>query len=185
MFFACSTTTTKTFRYDPTNQDTVYSVSTKELRCDKIPDSVFQMSNLRRLEIAGEDCDTHQFDKDGHDITQCWMITEIPGEIKKLQKLTTLRLTLNAIKTIPGELTQLKSLKSLDLTDNASLENIDNLTKMQNLESLFLYGCGLTKLPDEIGNLKNLKELGLVGNNLDKAEQLRVRKALPNCNIKF
>ena len=185
IFFACSTTTKKTFQSDPINQDTVYSVSTKQLKSDKIPDSVFQMTNLQRLEIAGEDCDTQQFDKEGANVAQCWMITEIPSQIKNLQKLITLRLTLNAIKTIPNELTELKDLKLLDLTDNAGLENVDNLAKMENIKYLLLYGCGLTKLPDSISNLKNLKELGLVSNNLDNAEKTRLRKVLPNCITKF
>jgi hypothetical protein len=48
-----------------------------------------------------------------------------------------------------------------------------------------LYGCGLAKLPAAIGNLENLNELGLIGNNIDKAEQARIRNALPNCIIKF
>lgn len=184
-FFACSTTTTKSFHGDPINQDTVYSISTKQLKSNKIPDSVFQMTNLRRLEITGEDCDFRQVDKDGHDITQCWMITEIPSKIKNLQKLTTLNLSLNAITTISSELTELKNLKSLSLTDNAGLQDIDNLTRMQSLENLALYGCNLTRMPNDISNLKNLKELGLVGNHFDKAEQARVKRALPRCIIRF
>src|SRR5215204_4446108 len=90
IFISCSTPTSKVSQEDPINQDTVYSGSTRQFRSNKIPDSVFHMTNLRRLEIAGEDCDWRLFDKDGHDITQCWMITEIPAQIKNLQKLTTL-----------------------------------------------------------------------------------------------
>ena len=86
---------------------------------------------------------------------------------------------------MPKEIAQLKQLKLLDLTDNAGLEDVDNLAKMPSLERLLLYGCNLTKLPDNIGDLKNLKELGLVGNNLNKAEQARIRKALPNCDVRF
>ena len=183
-FVACSTTTTKTFQGDPVNQDTAYSASTKQLRSNKIPDSIFHMTNLLKLEISGEDCDTRQFDEKGNDITQCGMINEIPKQIESLKNLTTLRLTLNAIKTIPNELTELKNLKLINLTDNAALEEVDNLAKMQSLKYLLLYGC-LTKLPDNISELKNLRELGLVGNNLDKSEQTRIKKALPNCIVRF
>jgi Leucine-rich repeat (LRR) protein len=177
-FVACSTTTTRTSRLDTVNIDTVYSTSTKQLKSDRIPDSVFQMTNLRHLAISGMDCDNS-------DRTNCWTIKEIPEQIKNLQDLTTLRLTLNAIRTIPNELTELNHLKLVDLTDNTGLSNIDNIAKIKSLESLYLYGCGLTKLPDNISNLKNLKVLGLVGNSLDETEQTGIKKALPNCIIKF
>ena len=56
-FVACSPLITS-FQSDPINQDTVYSISTKQLKSNKIPDTVFKMTNLRRLEITVEDCDT-------------------------------------------------------------------------------------------------------------------------------
>lgn len=175
---ACSTTTAKIYSADNVHSDTTYTASTQQLKSDKIPDSVFQMTELRHLSINGMDCDYG-------DRTNCWKIKEIPSNIKNLKNLTTLRLTLNAIATIPSELSYLNNLTLIDLTDNAGLANINSLTKLPNLQYLYLYGCGLTKLPDNIIELKNLKELGLVGNNLDKTEQARIKKALPNCVIKF
>lgn len=175
---ACSTTTAKFYSTDTAHSDTTYATSTRQLKSDRIPDSVFRMTELRHLSINGMDCDYG-------DRTNCWMIKVIPSDIKNLKNLTTLRLTLNAIKTIPNELADLKNLSLIDLTDNASLTNINSLTKLSNLEYLYLYGCGLTKLPDDISDMQNLKVLGLAGNHLDKVEQTRVKKALPNCDIKF
>ena len=175
---ACSTTAVKLYSADNTHSDTTYTTSTQQLKSDKIPDSVFRLTNLRHLSINGMDCDYG-------DRTNCWMIKEIPSDIKNLKNLTTLRLTLSAITTIPNELSELNNLTLIDLTDNSALTDINSLTKLQNLQDLYLYGCGLTKLPDNIGDLINLKELGLVGNHLDKAEQTRIKKALPKCNIKF
>ena len=175
---ACSTMTAKLYSADNAYSDTTYATSTQQLKSNRIPDSVFQLTELRHLSINGMDCDYG-------DRTNCWMIKEIPTEIKNLKKLTTLRLTLNAVSTIPNELTELNNLTLIDLTDNAGLNNIDNLAKLQSLEYLYLYGCGLTKLPNNIGDLKNLKELGLVGNNLENTERTRIKKALPNCIIKF
>jgi hypothetical protein len=175
---ACSTTTAK-LRYVVTiHSDTIYSVSTLQLKSDKIPDSVFQMTNLRHLAINGMDCDYG-------DRKNCWMITEIPSGIKNLRKLTSLRLTLSVITTIPNDLTELINLTLIDLTDNIALTDIYNLTKLKNLQYLYLYGCGLTKLPDDIGDLTKLKELGLVGNRIDKAERTRIKNALPKCAIEF
>jgi Leucine-rich repeat (LRR) protein len=175
---ACSTTTAKLNHVDTVHSDTTYTTSTQQLKSDRIPDSVFRLTELRHLSINGMDCDYG-------DRTNCWMIKEISADIKNLKSLTTLRLTLNAIKAIPNELAELKNLTLIDLTDNPALTNINCLTQLANLQYLYLYGCGLTKLPDNIGDLKNLKALGLVGNHLDKAEQARIKKALPNCDIKF
>lgn len=158
--------------------DTVYFVSTEELKINKIPDKVLQMTELQNLSIYGMDCDNGNK-------TNCWQIQEISPEIKNLKKLVALQLQLNAIKTIPNELSELRNLTLLDLSDNAGLTNVDIISKVPTLQYLFLYGCSLTKLPDDIGNLKNLKELGLIGNNLNKAEQERIAKELPNCKINF
>ena len=177
-FMACSATTKKAKQVAITNLDTSYSTSTKQLKSNKIPDSVFRMTKLRHLAISGMDCDYG-------DKTNCWDINEIPAGLKNLKDLKTLRLTVDAIASIPLELTELKNLKLFDLSDNAGLTSFDNIAKCQSLEYLYLYGCGLTKLPDNIGDLKNLKELGLVGNNLDNTERTRITKALPNCIIKF
>lgn len=160
------------------NLDTTYYKSTQQLKSNKIPDSVFQMIELRHLAISGMDCDYG-------DHLNCWEINELPPQISNLKKMTTLRLTVNSISKIPVELAALKNLKLIDLSDNAGLVNFGGISQLSSLEYLYLYGCGLTKLPDNIGDFKNLKELGLVGNKLDKTEQARIKNALPNCVIKF
>jgi Leucine-rich repeat (LRR) protein len=160
------------------NTDTLYSVSARDLKSNHIPDSVFEMTHLLNLQIIGMDCDYG-------DHTSCFMIEEIPPQIKKLTALTSLSLTVNAIQALPIEMAELKHLKMLDLTDNAGLSNIDNIEKLDSLEYLQLNGCRLTKLPANIGNLKYLKELALVGNNIDATEQVRIKTALPHCIIQF
>lgn len=177
--FACcftkSTTSNSNYTY---NSDTTYISSTRQLKSDKMPESVFLMKNLRHLSITGMDCDVG-------DHSNCWMLKVLDTKIINLKNLATLSLTLNAIQKIPNELAELKNLKFIDLTDNSGLSNITTLTKIKSLEYLYLYGCGLTKLPDNIGDLTNLKEIGLVGNHIDKTEQGRIKKVLPNCNIIF
>src|SRR5687767_8327656 len=138
-------------------RDTICTTSTYRLKSDKIPDSVFKMKDLMHLSISGMDCDYG-------DDKNCWIIKEIPAEIKNLKNLKTLRLTLNAFRVIPKELAELPNLILLDLTDNAGFTNVEGLSTIQNLQYLYLYGCGLRQLPKNIGDLKNLKELGLVGN---------------------
>jgi hypothetical protein len=164
--------------------DTAYGKTTRELRSNKIPDSVFQMLHLKYLGISGEDCDRRLIDSNGKDVTQCWMINEIPPEIKNLKNLSTIRITLNTIRMLPPEIGELQNLKLIDLTDGG-LSNVDAVTQIAGLEYLYLYGCNIQKLPAEIGKLTHLKELGLVGNHIDEAEQKRIKLALPNCRITF
>ena len=160
------------------NRDTSYQMTTKELKSNQIPDSVFNMQNLRSLSIQGMDCDYGNH-------SDCWMITEIPSGIKNLSALTSLSFTVNAIKKIPEELGLLKHLKSIDLSDNTGLADFNAVTKLDSLESLYLSGCGISKMPDDIGKLKQLKTLGLQGNPIDSLEQIRIKTALPGCNILF
>lgn len=184
VIIVCATATAQV-NHKTASGDTACRISTRQLKANYIPDSVFQMSGLRELIVSGEDCDFVRLDRQGNDISQCWMIREIPKEIKNLTRLTTLRLPQNAVRSIPEELGTLQKLRTLDLTDNSALTDIDNLPKLRSLHYLMLYGCGLSSLPKDIGNLKQLKELGLTGNNLSKAEQARIRKVLPACIIHF
>ncbi len=189
---SCASTTTdkavnqtgfdKQLRTDTT---TIYYSSTAQLKTRHIPDSVFQMTNLRHLSVQGMDCDYREVDDKGNDITKCWMISEIPPQIKNLMQLETLQLNVNAINKIPIELTELKNLKSLVLDDNSGLSDIDHVVKLENLENLSLNGCNISKLPDDIGQLKKLKSLGLAGNNISETEKERIKKALPNCETYF
>ena len=164
---------------------TIYYSSTAQLKSRYIPDSVFQMTNLRHLSIQGMDCDYRQVDEKGNDITNCWMIIEIPPQIKNLKYLETLQLNVNAINKIPFELTELKNLKSLDLTDNSELSDIDNVVNLEKLEILCLNGCNISRMPEKIGQLEKLKSLGLAGNNISETEKERIKRALPNCEIYF
>jgi Leucine-rich repeat (LRR) protein len=177
--FACGADPAELQRQLPINgnTDTVYSTSTRNLKSDQIPDSVFRLSELRHLSISGMDCH--------HSGNDCWMITEIPAQLKNLENLRTLSLTLHAIQKLPGELATLKHLESLELTDNANLSDIDVIARMPSLEYLYLYGCRLQKLPPDLSGLKNLRRLGLTGNNLSDEELNRIRIALPGCEIIF
>lgn len=176
---SCTTASSKSYVPGSSGFDTTFSSSTKQLRSDKIPDSIFQMTHLRHLSISGMDCDYSPH-------PGCLVITKLPEEIKNLKELTSLSLTLSGISVIPDELTELKNLKFIDLSDGSlSNSNLDNLTRIKSLEYLYMHGCGLTKLPADIGNLVKLKELGLSGNSFDKTEQARIKKELPKCIIIF
>lgn len=129
------------------------------------------------------DCDANLVNELGD--TTCWALKAIPIDISKLRNLEILELRVNSIQRVPIEIKALTKLKTLDLTDNPGLEEIENVVELHNLEELILYGCYLTKLPAAIGRLKKLRLLALTGNNIEAGELERLRKILPNCDIKF
>ena len=178
IFNSCDYSKVKTRQTSVLDTMTVYYNTTRELKNNQIPDSVFQMKKLRHLAIQGMECDYG-------DTKNCWAISEIPKQINNLKELETLTLNVNAIKTLPIEIRELHNLKSLDLTDNQGISDIENIVYLTNLEELALYGCNLEKLPVEIGKLKKLKHLGISGNNFEETEIERIKKALPNCEITF
>jgi Leucine-rich repeat (LRR) protein len=169
----------------PSGSATAYVTSTRQLKSDKIPDSIFQITTLRRLTVNGGGCNGSAGNNNVRANANCWMVREIPAEIANLQQLLLLELKANDLHAIPQELAYLPKLKTLDLSDNPALTNINPVTKLVNLEYLYLYGCGFQVLPADIGDLIHLKQLGLAGNRIGIAEQERIRQALPDCKIAF
>lgn len=53
------------------------------------------------------------------------------------------------------------------------------------LELLILSNTGIASLPQDIHKWKKLKTLILVENDIPPKEQERIRKALPDCDIRF
>jgi len=164
---------------------TVYISSTEKFKSSHIPDSVFQMINLKHLSINGMDCAFRIIDEKGNDITQCWMLMEIPKDIKNLKNLETISLTDHAITKIPEEIAELKQIKKLELSNNPALSDVEIIAKLESLEYLGLNGCHITELPNDLSYLRNLKKLGLIGNYISDSEKDRIIKALPNCRIYF
>ena len=166
--------------------DSSLVISTSKLKSNSIPNWVFKMNNLKNLTIMGmypeyvhEDYGAYHSKKD------CYRIQEIPFKIKNLTKLNSLSLPDNDIQSLPVQFTALKNLKGIDLSSNPKLNDITVIEKLVSLEFLSLSGCLLTEMPPNIGALKHLKELDLTGNSITKKEQIRIKKALPNCNIRF
>jgi hypothetical protein len=166
--------------------DSSFVVSTSQLKSNSIPNWVFTMKKLKNLSIRGMRCEYEVGDYGAYCTKgDCFKIQEIPSQIKELSKLTALSLPNNDIQTLLVELITLKNLKQMDLSNNPKLQNVDNLEKILSLEFVSLSGCHLTEMPLNIGNLKHLKELDLEGNSIDEKEQTRIKKALPNCTIRF
>jgi internalin A len=113
-------------------------------------------------------------------------LTEIPGEIGKLQYLESLilgkqvegyeyvgnrylpKVLGNNLKTLPLELLGLPNLRKLDISGNP-LESIpDVVTQILHLEELILIRVELTEIPEALANLTNLTQLDLSDNKISE-----------------
>lgn len=135
------------------NQEVVTTIDSKDSLAIKgvksIPPNVFNRTELKYLFVWGQDCDISG--------RECFAISEIPKEIKKLENLEELHLPLNYITKLPIEILELKNLKVIDLSENPGFADIETVSQMNWLEEFYCFGCHLsesdieklkTELPD-------------------------------------
>jgi internalin A len=111
-------------------------------------------------------------------------LTELPGEIGKLQQLESLilgkkvegyegvkgrlleKVSGNNLKTLPLELLGLPNLRKLDISGNPLQSIPDVVTQILHLEELILIRVELTEIPNAIAKLTNLTQLDLSYNQI-------------------
>ncbi|MBT4594754.1 hypothetical protein HOD08_02660 [bacterium] len=93
-------------------------------------------------------------------------ITELPPQIKYLQKLLTLDFCGNKLATLPDEISTLKNLRRLRLAHNKFTTIPTPILKLVDLEELNICANEIDKLPDEFKNFKKLQKLYFGGFNL-------------------
>ncbi len=120
------------------NGQAAINLSGKNL--DKIPFSTFEKTGTETLDISNNR-----------------LTGALPGEIRFLKNLKTLKANNNFMTGVPAEIGQLSNLEILDLSNNQ-----------------------LTGLPEELGNLKNLKTLNLAGNTYSEQDLKYIQERLPN-----
>jgi len=145
----------------------------KKLPLTKIPDEVFQLTNLQVLVINGL-----RLEKIPAEIGKLTNLTtfhavdcrlydnQLAPELFTLNKLEELNLSKNKLTNV-SNVTKLGNLKTLDLSENEILKvpgDIDNLT---HLDTLNLRNNNISIIPESIGKMKALKKLYIKGNNLD------------------
>ncbi len=104
--------------------------------------------------------------------------------INQLKNLQTLNASDNNISELPPEIHQLKRLVTLDLSNNRLLFLPKTFCGLSKLEELNLENNQLGSLPPYLYRLRKLKVLNLAGNPLGEKEKERIRKDLPNVEIK-
>ncbi len=135
-------------------------------------------------------------------------LKEFPIEILKFRQLRVLDLRKNKLSSIPLEISELKYLEEVNFSKNKIVEFPEGLTKCSQLKEIVLSQNELDSLPASIGKLKQLERLDLWSNNLgfypaelkdlvqlkelvlrvinmNKQQQQRIRRLLPNTQIHF
>lgn len=156
-------------KYDKSIRDTLtifndFSVSIKEL-----PDEFYQLKHLRIVKLDFE-----------------ISLEELSSDVKNFTELEELLIQKSKLTSLPKEIGQLKKLKSLTVAWGGQLSHIPpEIGDLENLEHLDLYRNNLTTLPESIKNLKSLKLLRLGENNFSEDEKQRIKRLLPNCEVRF
>jgi len=145
------------------NPDSVYTLQLHYKRLKKIPQKVFEMHNLRVLDLGRN------------------FIDSIPPEIGRLSRLEVLDLRRNRIRTVPREVGQLKNLRVLNLSRNPILDLPDEIGTLSRLEELVLWCTGVVSFPPSFVALNNtLKLIDLRVCPLTWDDQQAIEELLPS-----
>ena len=143
--------------------DSVYHLKLNYKRLKQIPPKVFEMHNLRILDLGRN------------------FIDSIPPEIGTLTKLETLDLRRNRIRVVPPEIGRLTRLKKLNLSRNPILDLPDEMAGLVNLEELILWCTGVISFPPSFVVLNNtLKVIDLRVCPLSWDDQQAIEELLPS-----
>ena len=116
----------------------------------KIPDDIFQLTNLTKLYLSNN------------------QISVIPDDIAQLVSLEVLNLEKNEISVIPEIVFQLTNLKTINLGRNKIKVISPDIAQLINLKS---FGCAhnqIKAIPIEIGQLTELRILSLSYNQIEE-----------------
>lgn len=104
-----------------------------------------------------------------HTLNMCFNeLRTLPDTICNLQLLQELNLNCNELTHLPDFINSLQQLKKLYLTDNQLVTLPESITELKNLEELDLSGNGLIILPESFGKLRALRHLNVNTNELIK-----------------
>uniref|UniRef100_A0A8R7Q104 Disease resistance R13L4/SHOC-2-like LRR domain-containing protein n=1 Tax=Triticum urartu TaxID=4572 RepID=A0A8R7Q104_TRIUA len=92
-------------------------------------------------------------------LRKCSRISEIPGQIRKLQHLQTLDLTFTGIKRLPGTIARLRQLVHLLIPQGVQLPV--GIGNMESLEELYWFDVKMIfrEVVLQLGNMTKLKDV--------------------------
>jgi len=157
--------------------ETVYSLSLRGEGMSAFPRSILTLKNLHTLVLNANYLKELSLSYSS--------IKEFPKKITQFHNLTYLDLSGNQLKTLSPEISKLQNLEYLGLSYN-SLEHLpDEIGTLSRLEQLDLMNNKVKLPPSEFKVLKNLKKLNLFYNKFQEHEKEKIKKLLPNTEVKF
>ena len=144
------------------NPDSVYHLKLNFKRLKQIPHKVYDMHNLRVLDLGRNFIDT------------------LPPEIGTLTNLEVLDLRRNKIRFVPREIGHLVKLNKLNLSRNPILDLPDEMSNLTNLEELIIWCTGIISFPPSFVALNNtLKTIDMRVCPLTWDDQQAIEELLP------
>lgn len=137
----------------------------------EIPEQIFQLSKLKRLEIT---------DNNISDIPECFFnlsnleyldfsrnkIHQIPSSISKLSNLKVLKISGNLLESIPLDLFSNIELTQLNFSDNQINSIPSEIIKLSNIEYLNFSNNELEEIQSSILHFSKLNSLNISGNKI-------------------
>jgi len=145
----------------------VIKLDLKRKHLKKFPLEILKCTNLQYLDLGKNNID------------------EIPHEIGELKDLQYLSLSKNKLQDVPVEIGQLTNLFYLNLNQNDIGSLPPTIGYLVNLRVLDMWSNTIDKFPEEMKNLKNLNYLELRVIMIPDAEQVRLKRLLPETKIEF
>ncbi|XP_063065688.1 leucine-rich repeat-containing protein 47 [Engraulis encrasicolus] len=141
----------------------VFDVSVNELQ--NIPEEVSQLSELNTLNVS------------------CNSITSLPAGLSQCTKLSNINVSKNGLTSLPDDLfsDKLELLSTIVASENAIEELSADVSNLSALKVLDLSGNKLSELPFELADCSKLKEINFKGNKL---KDKRLEKMVNGCQTK-
>ena len=125
-------------------------------RLNYFPESIFKLTNLKKLCIRG-----NHFDG----------MKNVPDSIGELKNLKTLEISNVGIEHLPESMGNLVKLEVVNLNENKINRLPDSFGNLVNIKYLSLYSNKLNELPSQLSQLKSLEFLNVESNPLDSSQR--------------
>jgi Leucine-rich repeat (LRR) protein len=152
--------------------DKVYHLSLREQKLDKLPEDLFKLKHLQKIDLSFNREMTSLDPRIGKlknlqyiSLHSC-KLTSLPKEIGSLPNLETLIVESNKLGSVPAEIGNLPKIKNLKLSYNKLTSVPEEIYNLTSLENLYLHRNDISNLSDKVGQLTNLKNLTFSGNQI-------------------
>ena len=112
-------------------------------------------------------------------------ITEIPAWVGELEGLELLSVERNLLEGFPTVVIELSELKILKLGDNLIDEIPLDIDRLENLEHLVMWSNVVRLFPASLSDMKSLSYLDLLYNDMTQEEQRMLKDLLPEVYIEL